>query len=288
MPPERESLSPAKVNLNLAVTGKRSDGYHELVSLMACVDVYDRIRFVFDGNDITLRCRMPGVPEDEGNLACRAARAFRGALRQKGAPAAFGLRMTLEKTIPPGAGLGGGSSNAATVLQVLNRRFDQPFTSEELAELALSLGADVPFFLYGRPAIVTGIGEKIQPCEGLFPYRVVIVFPGEGLPTPAVYSALNLELTKCEKKLKGFLLTNKAFRASRDMCNDLEAPAARRRPDILAIKTALLDAGAAGALMSGSGSAVFGLFKDAAAAQKAGEALSARNAWQVFQGRLLV
>ena len=288
MPPERESLSPAKVNLNLAVTGKRSDGYHELISLMACVDVYDRIRFVFNGTDITLQCRMPDVPADERNLACAAARVFRAGLRSKGAPAAFGLRMTLEKTIPPGAGLGGGSSNAATVLQVLNHHFDHPFTSAELADMALSLGADVPFFLYGRPAIVTGIGEKIQPYDDVFPYRVVIVFPGEGLSTSAVYGALNLELTKCEKKLKGFLLTKKAFRAGRDMCNDLEAPAARRRPDILAIKTALLDAGAAGALMSGSGSAVIGLFKDAAAALKAGEVLPARNAWQVFQGRLLV
>ncbi len=288
MPPERESLSPAKVNLNLAVTGKRADGYHELVSLMACVAVYDRIRFVFEGSGITLRCRMPGVPEDDRNLACRAALGFREALRQKGKTASFGLRMTLEKTIPPGAGLGGGSSNAATVLQVLNREFGHPFTPEELADQALSLGADVPYFLYGRPAIVTGIGEKIQPYEGLFPYHVMLVYPGAGLSTAAVYGALNLELTKCEKKLKGFLLKNETFRASRHMCNDLETPAARRCPDIPAIKTALEDRGAAGSLMSGSGSAVIGLFKDAAAALKAREGLPARSTWQVFQGRLLV
>ncbi len=288
MPPEFQSLSPAKVNLNLAVTGKRADGYHELASLMACVDVYDRIRFAFKGTDITLRCRMPGVPEDDRNLACRAALGFRGALRRKGDPADFGLRMTLQKTIPPGAGLGGGSSNAATVLKVLNRHFDFPFTPGELAALALSLGADVPFFLHGRPAIVTGIGEKIQPYGGLFPYHVILVFPGGGLPTAAVYGDLNLQLTNCEKKLKGFLLINETFRAGRHMCNDLEAPAARRCPDILAIKTALLDGGAEGALMSGSGSAVFGLFKNAEAALKAREALTTRSAWQVFQGRLMV
>ncbi len=288
MPPELESLSPAKVNLNLAVTGKRPDGYHELVSLMACVDVYDRIRFVFEGTDITVRCRMPGVPEDDRNLACKAALGFREAVRQKKGPASFGLRLTLEKTIPPGAGLGGGSSNAATVLQVLNRHFGHPLTLEDLSDLALSLGADVPFFLYGRPAIVRGIGEKIDPYKRLFPYHVVIVYPGAGLSTAAVFGALNLQLTKCEKKLKGVLLTNEAFRAGRHMCNDLETPAARRCPDILAIKTALHDGGAAGALMSGSGSAVIGLFKDAAAALRAREALNARGAWKVFQGRLLV
>ena len=288
MPPELEGLSPAKVNLNLAVTGRRPDGYHELVSLMACVDVYDRIRFQFTGTDITLRCGARGVPEDARNLACRAARAFRQALRHKGLPEFSGLRMDLDKQIPVGAGLGGGSSNAATVLKVLNRHCGHPFNDDELAAMALPLGADVPYFLYGRPAIVMGIGEKIRPYDGLFPYHVLIVFPGEGLSTAAVYGALNLRLTKCEKKLKGFLLINAAFKAGRHMCNDLEPPAVQSCPDILPIKAALYDQGAEGALMSGSGSAVIGLFEDATAVLKAREALIARSAWQVFQGRLLV
>ena len=288
MPLELESLSPAKVNLNLAVTGRRPDGYHELVSLMVCVDVYDRIRFHFIGTAITLRCHASGVPEDERNLAFQAAIAFREALRLKGLPVSFGLRICLDKQIPAGAGLGGGSSNAATVLKVLNRHCDHPFTPEELAALALPLGADVPFFLYGRPAIVTGIGERIRPYTRLDPYSVLIVFPGAGLSTAAVYGALNLRLTKCEKKLKGFLLKNETFKAGSHMCNDLERPAIQRCPDIMAIKTALHDQGAEGALMSGSGSAVIGLFKDATTALKAREVLSARSAWEVLQGRLLV
>lgn len=289
MPPEFVSLSPAKVNLNLAVSGKRSDGYHNLVSLMACVDLYDQITFHFAGHDIGIRCPAPDVPEDASNLACQAAACFREALIRQGRPAAvFGLRMELHKRIPVGAGLGGGSSNAATVLKFLNRHFDHPFASAELAAMALSLGADVPFFLHGQPAIVSGIGEKIEPYPGLDPFAVLIVFPGLGLSTAAVYGALNLRLTKCEKKLKGFLLKHETFKLGFHMCNDLEVPAIQSCPDVMAIKSQLLDQGAEGALMSGSGSAVYGLFKSTDGARKAREALSAQHAWQVFQGRLLV
>ena len=289
MPPELESLSPAKVNLNLAVTGKRPDGYHDLVSLMVCVDLYDQISFHFTGHDIGIRCPAPDVPEDASNLACQAAVCFRDALIRQGRPAAvFGLRMELHKRIPAGAGLGGGSSNAATVLKFLNRHFDHPFASDQLAAMALSLGADVPFFLHGQPAIVSGIGEKMDPYPGLDPFAVLIVFPGVGLSTAAVYGALNLRLTKCEKKLKGFLLKHETFKVGVHMCNDLEKPAVQSCPEIRAIKSQLLGQGAEGALMSGSGSAVCGLFKNTSVASKVREALTARYAWQVFQGRLLV
>ncbi len=288
MPPIHESLSPAKVNLALAVIGKRADGYHELITLMACVDLYDHIQFDFQSPAISIRCRAPGVPADDANLACRAAVSFRNALMRKTAIKSFGLRMVLTKRIPVGAGLGGGSSNAATVLKVLNRRFDHPFTPEELASLALPLGADIPYFLYGQPAIVAGIGEKIQPYRGLRPAALLIVFPGIGLSTAKVYKALNLRLTKCEKKLRNLLLKKEAFEAGVHLCNDLESPAIQMFPDIMAIKAALSEQGAEGAIMSGSGSAVVGLFKNAQAAQQAREGLSTHDQWQVFQGRLLV
>jgi 4-diphosphocytidyl-2-C-methyl-D-erythritol kinase len=288
MPPELESLSPAKVNLNLAVTGRRADGYHRLVSLMACVDLYDRIRFRFEGSRITIKCSATGVPADDTNLAFRAAARFEEALARKGEFARLGLRMDLDKRIPAGAGLGGGSSNAATVLKVLNRHFNHPFSFDELSAIALSLGADVPFFLFGRPAIVTGIGEQLAPYSGLAPFAVLIVFPGLGLSTAAVYRALNLRLTKCEKKLKKFLLKNEVFKADIHLCNDLELPAIQSCPDVAAIKSELLGQGAQGALMSGSGSAVVGLFENADTARQARTALAARQAWQVFQGRLLV
>ena len=288
MPSTHESLSPAKVNVALAVIGKRADGYHELITLMACVDLYDRIRFHFHAPDISIHCRARNVPEDNTNLACRAAACFRDALRRKTALRSFGLRMDLTKQIPVGAGLGGGSSNAATVLKVLNRYFGHPFSSAELASLALPLGADVPYFLYGRPAIVSGIGEIIQPYHGLKPTALLIVYPGVGLSTAKVYGGLNLRLTKCEKKLRNLLLKKEAFEAGVHLCNDLESPASQMCPDILAIKAALSEHGAKGTLMSGSGSAVVGLFKDAQAAQQARKGLSAHDPWQVFQGRLLV
>ena len=288
MPSIYESLSPAKVNLALAVTGKRADGYHELITLMACIDLYDRIRFHFQAPEISIRCAAKNVPEDDTNLAFRAAARFRDALRRKTAMRSFGLRMDLDKRVPVGAGLGGGSSNAATVLRVLNRHFDHPFTPQELASLALPLGADVPYFLYGRPAIVTGIGEQIKPYYGLRPAAMLIVFPGIGLSTAGVYGALNLRLTKCEKKLRKFLLKKEAFETGVHLCNDLESPAIQICPDIMAVKTALTAQGAEGTLMTGSGSAVVGFFKDAQAAQQAREGLSAHDQWQVFQCRLLV
>ncbi|MBL0715019.1 MAG: 4-(cytidine 5'-diphospho)-2-C-methyl-D-erythritol kinase [Desulfosarcina sp.] len=288
MPSELESRSPAKVNLFLAVTGKRADGYHDLVSLMACVDLYDHIHFHFEGSDISIRCNARGVPEDTSNLACRAALRFRSALIRKTSGASFGLRMEIIKRIPVGAGLGGGSSNAATVLKVLNRYFGHPLSPDELTALALPLGADVPYFLYGRPAIVSGIGEKIQPYRGLRPLSILIVFPGGGLSTAEVYGALNLRLTNCEKKLKGFLLKKEAFKVGAHLCNDLESSAIQRCPDILSIKTELLGHGADGACMSGSGSSVVGLFKSPEATLKARETLAARNHWQFFQGVLLV
>jgi 4-diphosphocytidyl-2-C-methyl-D-erythritol kinase len=196
--------------------------------------------------------------------------------------------MDLVKRIPAGAGLGGGSSNAATVLKVLNRYFDHPFSFEELSVIALSLGADVPFFLYGQPAIVTGIGERIAPYPRLAPFAVLIVFPGVGLSTATVYRALNLRLTKCEKKLRKFLLKNEAFKAEIHLCNDLELPAIQICPDVAAIKSELLQQGALGAVMSGSGSAVLGLFENTDTARQARRAFADREDWQVFQGCVLV
>ncbi len=274
--------------MNLAVIGRRSNGYHDLVSLMACVNLYDQITFQFEGDEIGICCPAPDVPEDMSNLACQAAACFREALIRQGMSAPFGLKMKLHKRIPVGAGLGGGSSDAAAVLKFLNRHFGDPFSATELAAMALSLGADVPFFLYGRPAIVSGIGERIEPYAGLTAYPLLIVFPGAFVSTAVVYGGLNLRLTKCEKKLKGFLLKRETFRVGDHMCNDLEAPAIQKCPDVVAVKSQLLDHGAEGALMTGSGSAVYGLFKNSDTALKARHALAAQSGWQIYEGRLLV
>ena len=202
----RELLSPAKINLFLSVTGRRPDGYHELTTLMAGIDLYDRITLDFSGRDIRLQCDAPDIPQDESNLAFRAARLYEATYRRRYRHAPFsGLAIGLHKRIPAGAGLGGGSSNAATVLKALNAKAPEPLPHADLAVLALQLGADVPFFLTGRPALATGIGERLTPWNDLRPYALLVVFPGCALATREVYGALNLRLTKCEKKLKGFL-----------------------------------------------------------------------------------
>ena len=284
-----DRLSPAKINLFLSVTGRRPDGFHELSTLMACIDLYDRIVLTYTGNEIRLACNAPGIPEDESNLAFRAALQFQDAYHQHRGELPFtGLAIQLGKTIPAGAGLGGGSSNAATVLNALNEQVTSPLSPEHLAALALRIGADVPFFLNGQPALAAGIGEHLTPWSGLPPYPVVVVFPGAGLATGEIYRSLNLRLTNCEKKLKGFPLKQGVFDATAHLCNDLEPVAMQRCPDIALIKKELNRFGALGALMSGSGSSVFGLFASADEARKAWQRLVTRAEWQVFQATLLV
>jgi 4-diphosphocytidyl-2-C-methyl-D-erythritol kinase len=282
-------LSPAKINLFLSVTGRRLDGYHELATLMVCIDLCDRIVLTYAGRDIRLTCNAPGIPADESNLAFRAAQLFRNAYRQRRGHLPFaGLAIQLHKTIPAGAGLGGGSSNAATILTALNRQAPAPLRPAHLAALALQLGADVPFFLRGEPALATGIGEQLAPWTGLPAYSLVVVYPGCSLATGEIYQSLNLRLTNCEKKLKGFVLNQGIFNAAEHLCNDLESVAMRRCPGIALIKKELNRLGALGALMSGSGSSVFGLFTSADEARKARLRLATRAEWQVFQAKLVV
>jgi 4-diphosphocytidyl-2-C-methyl-D-erythritol kinase len=285
----RELLAPAKINLILSITGRRADGYHELATLMVCIDLFDRITLRFAGTGIRLTCNTPDVPQGETNLAFRAARLYHTAYQRWRSTSPFdGLAIRLDKTIPIGAGLGGGSSNAAAILKALNNRMPDPLPPDELAALALQLGADVPFFLKGRPALATGIGEHLTPWPGLAPYALLVVFPGKGLATGEIYGALNLRLTKCEKKLKELLLKRDFFDVAAHLCNDLEAAALRRCPDIALIKRELVKAGALGALMSGSGSSVFGLFRSADEARKARRRLKRRPEWKVFQASLMV
>lgn len=280
--------APAKVNLFLAVTGRRADGYHELLTLMCPVGLWDELRFDFSGSGIAAHCQAPEVPAGEGNIVHRAAALFAQRLAAAGRPPLPGVRIRLTKHIPTAAGLGGGSSDAAAVLQVLNRQAGEPFGLPELEGLAVALGADVPFFLHGRPMLASGIGERLEAVDGLPPRWVVIVYPGFGIPTAAVYRDLNLELTKCGKKIKKNLLKNGIFDVESLLCNDLEAVSAAKHPEIISIKAELIHAGASGALMSGSGSSVFGLFQRAGDARAAGRRLAADRRRQVFTTRLLI
>jgi 4-diphosphocytidyl-2-C-methyl-D-erythritol kinase len=260
-------LSPAKINLFLQVTGKRPDGYHELFSLMCCVTLYDTIFLQFGTEKIEIESSHPQIPLDETNLAHKSADLFFKTLGIK-----EGVKITIEKNIPIAAGLGGGSSNAASVLRGLNRHYGFPFSQARLVAFGRSLGADVPFLVSQKPALASGIGEKLEPYREPLPYRVIIVDPGFEISTAEVYQKLNLRLTKCKKKITKPSLKKTGYKVALHLCNDLEAVTVSKYPEIKLVKEQLVKHGALGALMSGSGPTVFGLFSDQ---EKAGQAMLA-------------
>ncbi len=276
-------LSPAKINLVLHVTGKRPDGYHNLVTFMCCVSLYDTIFLTAHVKKTTVLCSNPKVPEDETNIAFKAADLFLNRLNRK-----EGVKIEIKKEIPVAAGLGGGSSNAAAVFLGLNRCYGYPFSLDDLMDMGISIGADVPFFLFGKPAIAKGMGEKLEALNGLPLYKVLLVYPGFGVSTAEIYKKFDFGLTKCKKKLKQSLLKNCKFDGSYHLCNDLETVVIPKYPDILAVKEALLNHGALGALMSGSGSTVFGLFSDHDKANAANHVLSKNSEWQLFLTDMLI
>ena len=263
--------SPAKINLFLCVLGKLASGYHEINSLMVPLAFCDKVSVTpvetpASGPFIKVSCPYPGVPEDSSNLAARAAEIFFKALGQK-----HSLLISIEKQIPPGAGLGGGSSNAAAVLKACNLIFQNPFSTQKLAQMAAGLGADIPFFVHGVPALASGIGERITPIYWVKPEPVVVVFPGVSVPTAQVYKKLTLTLTTCGKIHNLPTLKNRPAPLEDLAANDLEAVAAADFPQITRARRLLEQAGARAACMTGSGSAVFGLFASQRQARQAAD-----------------
>lgn len=277
--------APAKINLFLAVTGKRPDDYHDLISLMCAVELHDTLSLSLKpgGNRIRIICSHPDVPENETNLAWRAANLFMANFKRQDT-----VTITIEKRIPVAAGLGGGSSDAATVLLGLNRLYQTPFSIKELMSMGLSIGADVPFFIFGKPAVARGIGEQLEPCTGLCPCPVLLICPRISVSTHAVYKKLNLGLTKCEIKINSFVFGDRKLDVPQHLCNDLETVSVPRYPIVQKAKQALLSRDALGALMSGSGPAVFGLFSDAAVARSARRSLVDNEDWRVYLTKLIV
>ena len=261
--------SPAKINLFLAVTGQRADGYHELWSWMVPLALADRVAIRLGGDGIRVRCDHPDVPGGVTNTAFRAARGFLSQLARLTDKAPAGVEIRIEKRIPVAAGLGGGSSNAAVVLTGLNNLLGCPLSHSCLMKLAVGIGADVPFFLFGGPALASGIGERLRVAPSMGRRAVLLVNPGIKVSTRMVFENLNLTLTNCCQKLKNLPFEGKVVAPDRYLCNDLEPVTAAWYPQIGAIKAGLLDYGAQGALMSGSGPTVFGLFESTARAEKA-------------------
>ena len=287
-----EIRSYAKVNLYLEITGRRPDGYHELISLMSPIELADTLWLQFDAAETAVSCSHPDVPEDERNLALKAARLF---FRETGINAH--IRISIKKTIPPGAGLGGGSSNAAAVLRALNRCYAHPLSTAGLKALGGQLGADVPFFIDEAPAVATGIGERLTPWPHLTPAPLLVIYPQIPLSTARVYQNFNFGLTKNKKipKKNTFRPLWENFPGTQKITdepanwlyNDLEAPAIELLPVIDEIKQTLMAYHAAGALMSGSGSAVFGIYPDEATAERAYSAITRLNRnWRIYLSRL--
>jgi 4-diphosphocytidyl-2-C-methyl-D-erythritol kinase len=286
-------LSPAKINLFLQVVGKRPDGYHDLRTLMCCIGLYDTISMEFNRHDITVFCDDPHVPSDESNLAHRAATVFFNHLKkqpnkQDRLPGPQGVSISIQKKIPVAAGLGGGSSNAAMVLEHLNLHCGQPFSDIEMDELGLTIGADVPFFFFKKPAIASGIGEKLKEYNGLKALTILVVCPEFHVSTEAVYKNLNLGLTKCEKKLKKILFDGSVFDAQQHLCNDLETVTLPAHPELYEIKERLMGLNALGALMTGSGPAVFGIYPDKKSVHHAFDELCKENRWRLFIAEMLI
>lgn len=247
-------LAPAKINLFLRITGRRADGYHELDSVFLPIALYDEVevRARAGSGQIMLRCNWPELPRDSGNLAVRAAERLRGEMAEPRQ-----IEIDLEKRIPAGAGLGGGSSDAGAVMRLLAKTMAP--APARLTEAALAVGADVPFFLEPRPARVRGVGELIEPLERSLEISLVVAVPPCQVATGEIYGALRREHWSGPAPAR---LELESPERAELLVNDLEGPARERYPIIGELKVELKKCGARAALMSGSGGAVFGLCRD--------------------------
>ena len=260
--------TPAKVNLGLHVHGKREDGFHELETIFQMVSLFDDVELELLSSGIKLECDMPGIPTDDTNLVCKAALLLRKSYQVEGK----GVSIRLKKKIPFGAGLGGGSGNAAGVLMGLNRLWDLNIDREKLFTLAAELGSDVPFFLTSPCALGKGRGERLKVLEPCSKFQVLLVFPGFPIATSWVYQNLRLKLTKRPNNIsilrKNLSLSNITSLGSQ-LYNDLESVVIQKFPEVKVVKDELWAWGALGVLLSGSGSTVFGIFDDPEKAQVA-------------------
>ncbi|MGZ3636164.1 MAG: 4-(cytidine 5'-diphospho)-2-C-methyl-D-erythritol kinase [Syntrophales bacterium] len=274
-------LAPAKVNLYLRVLGKRSDGFHDISTLMQRISLYDELIFTRTDHGIRLSCPGSTIPEDNNNIVYRAADALLSRL-----PHPPGIHITIRKNIPIGAGLGGGSSNAATALVTLNELMDFHYNTDDLMKIGAKLGADVPFFIFGRTAWASGIGDRLRTAENIPPLWFVLINPGFEISTKAVYESLNLRLTKRVVNYKCPVLCT-VDEIVKGLHNDLELVTLVLHPILRYFKNILVQNGALGALMSGSGPTVMGIFMDeeGAIAAKKDIEKTRGSEWSVFAAR---
>jgi 4-diphosphocytidyl-2-C-methyl-D-erythritol kinase len=275
----------AKINLDLRVLGPRPDGYHELRTVFQSLELHDTVTCRARRGLFEIKCRDPRIPRDETNLVWTAAQALWKALGYAGEPR--DTAVSLDKQIPMQAGLGGGSADAAATLAALARLWAGGVPTQLLRDLAAALGADVPFFLWGGTALALGRGEEIYPLVDLPPHAVLLAMPPFGVSTAEAYAWYDEERAtgyrESEPRDLQVLPVPWPSRAAQ-MVNDLEGPVIRRHTEIGQVKVAMRQAGAVGAAMSGSGSAVYGLFRTRAQAASTATALR-RPGWRLLVTR---
>jgi 4-diphosphocytidyl-2-C-methyl-D-erythritol kinase len=250
----------AKINLSLHVLGTAADGFHELRTVFQSIALHDTLTFRSASGPFRIACSDPSCPADETNLVWRAAALVWAAANRRGVPRDLVVRLT--KRVPMQAGLGGGSSDAAATLRACAALWNAKLTPRQLVQLASTLGADVPYFLHGGTALGTGKGDVLLPLDDAEPRWVTLVLPAFGVSTKAAYSWWDAEGRGGNQS---------------EVRNDLQAPVVGRHPEIGKVLTRLTKVGALQAMMSGSGSAVYGLFRSRQAAARAAEELRSRT-----------
>jgi 4-diphosphocytidyl-2-C-methyl-D-erythritol kinase len=266
----------AKINLGLRVLDKREDGYHNIETVLQTISLFDQLDISIGNGSIVVTSDNPELPQDENNLCYKASKIFQEKSGHK-----KGVHINLQKNIPIGAGLGGGSSDAASVLTGLNILFSFPFEKNEIRRMAISIGSDIPFFIDGGTAFVTGRGEIIKPIKpGPF-LNYLVVFPGFGIDTKWAYEKINF-LTKRENYIKILncnfdvedIKNNKML-----LKNDFEEVMLREYAKLREVRRFLIQNGAASVSLSGSGSSIYGIFDDLKKMDRAYTNLAEEGYW---------
>lgn len=277
----------AKINWLLRILGKRPDGYHEVFTVLQTISLCDDLTFdLRDDGEITLSCDNSEIPTNGINLIVKAGLALKERLKCR-----FGAEVKLTKRIPAKGGLGGASSNAAAALLALNTLWRSELSIDDLIPIAASLGADVPFFLIGGHALGTGTGTHVSALPDAPKRHLIVVTPNAAVSTATAYASLNAaSLTTPESA--SILSSSLAEEISADsrqwpLKNDFEGVIFEIEPEIERVKAALLEAGARGALLAGSGSSVFGVFDDEIARNRAIDNLTTEAGWRVFSSETL-
>lgn len=250
----------AKINLGLQIFGKRDDGYHSIETVLHRVNIYDTITLrLHRKREVHIRCSHPEIPVDHTNLCHKAAELFYS--RIDSPPQ---VDITIKKNIPIGAGLGGGSADAAVVLLACNTLHGSPLDDEALYRLAVDIGSDVPYFLRGGSAVARGRGEILEYFQLELPYWIVVVYPRIHISTKWAYDSFSLNPQLRQHDLKALVSENVMHPRTwvNSLRNDFEPSVFRNHPTVMRVKELLIRGGADFALMSGSGSSVFGLFQD--------------------------